>query len=88
MSLNLGNRFRYDAPHHNLIFENNLVGSITIWLVVDGGYHVLPTLRSGESLMPIPINSRVRVDWKVVSNTTFPSHQNASGGAVVALHLS
>jgi hypothetical protein len=62
MSLDLGDRFRYDMPHHNLIFENNSVDTITIWLVVDGRYHLLPTLRAGESLMPIPVNSHTRVD--------------------------
>jgi hypothetical protein len=56
MSLNLGDRFRYDIPYLNLVFETNSVSSATIWLVGDGEYHVLPIVRSGETFMAIPIN--------------------------------
>jgi hypothetical protein len=74
MSLNLGLRFRYEILHHSLIFENDGDIPITIWLLVDGEWNVLPTIGPGECLLPIPVNKGVRLEWKGVSSATIGAY--------------
>jgi hypothetical protein len=64
----------YDVPHHNLIFENDSDMPITMWLLVDQEWNVLPTVDPGECLMPIPITTGLRLEWRGVSSDTIGTH--------------
>jgi hypothetical protein len=74
MSLDLDFGFPYDVPHHNLIFENDSDIAITIWLLVDTEWNVLPTVGPGECLMPIPVTMGQRIEWRGVSSATIGAH--------------
>jgi hypothetical protein len=77
MSLNLSFRDPYEVPHHSLIFENDSNIPITIWLLFDGVWDVLPTLGPGECLMPIPLTKGMRLQWKGISSATIATYNQS-----------
>jgi hypothetical protein len=90
MSLSLYFGTPCGVPHHNLISENDFQIPITIWLLVDQEWNVLPLMAPGECLMPTSNTTGPRLEWRGVSSakigTHSLSHETKSSPAREPLH--
>jgi hypothetical protein len=57
------------CPYFSLVFANRSAYTCTVWIAFNGDWWAAPTLRSGYSLLPVPVLEGFQVDWKVISET-------------------
>ena len=55
-------------PHHTLFFENHSREEITLWICFNREWYFVADITPGESILPIPVSSGVRLEWRILSS--------------------
>lgn len=79
MSYNFQAPVYFTEPYHALIFENGSESGVTVWIALNGEWHVTPVIAPSESLLPILIPQSMRVEWRAVSSGTIIANNLANG---------
>ena len=66
-------------PYFELIIENHPTHVMAVWICYDGEWWVTPNSIPGSMLLPIPIRSGVRLEWRALSGSAIARYNLVHG---------